>query len=198
MAFIRLLLLASFGSYLAWAAPVSSCAANPPAVGGFTCNVYPSLADGTPSEVSDIFSLFSLVSAGFIVLLESPTADPQDVSQWSDVLELIDIGDGNNAITARLMSGGCNCFPTFDTVNSFPSGFLIENQSGIGDDFVDFTVFVGGLNTFNIYSGSPVNESGDVPEPTTVALMGGGLSLLAYFKISRNALAAWLSARRSG
>jgi hypothetical protein len=194
MAFIRLLLFVSFASCLAFAAPVSNCAANPPAVGGFTCNVYPSLADGTPSEVSDIFKLFDVVSAGFIVLLESPTADPQDVSQWSDVLELIDNGD-ENATTARLMSNGCNCFPTFDTVSNYPSGFLVENQSGSGDDFVDFTVFTGGLNTFNIYSGSPVN---DVPEPATVALMGGGLSLLAYFKISRKALAAWLSARRSG
>jgi hypothetical protein len=196
MAFIRLLLLASFVSCLAFAAPVSSCAANPPSLGGFTCNVYPSLADGTPSELSDIFNLFDTVTAGFIVLLDSPTADPQDVSQWSDVLELIDNGEGN-AATARLMSNGCNCFPTFDTVSNYPSGFLVENQSGSGDDFVDFTAFTGGLNTFNIYSASRAVESGDVPEPATLALMGGGLSFLAYFKISRKALARWLSAPRS-
>jgi hypothetical protein len=82
---IRVLLLASFAALAALAAPVSNCTSNPPEVGGFTCNVYESLSDGTPSEVSDVFNLFDFVTAGFVVLLESPGSDLTDPGQWSDV-----------------------------------------------------------------------------------------------------------------
>ncbi|HYL72795.1 MAG TPA: PEP-CTERM sorting domain-containing protein [Bryobacteraceae bacterium] len=159
---------------VARAAPVSSCTANMSGV-GITCNVFESDVSGNPSEMSNIFSLGTSAVAGYVVLLEASGADQTNVANWSDVLHFIDDG-GGFASTAQLLSDGCNCFPSFATVNAAGGAFIVETQTGTGDDFTDSTQYSpSGTDVYNIFSGAPVNETGDVPEPASVALLGGGL-----------------------
>jgi hypothetical protein len=88
-----------------------------------------------------------------------------------------------------LLSDGCNnpasplsCFPTFDQVNAAPNAFITEVQTGTGDDYIDKTTFNASPNTYNIFSGAPVNESeGTVPEPASLTLLGSGIAGLALF-----------------
>ncbi|MBZ5724495.1 MAG: hypothetical protein LAP87_05815 [Acidobacteriia bacterium] len=172
----RLAILLLLAAALASAGPISSCAAN--AAGGVTCNIFETDAQGNPAEVSSVFALGTSVFSGWVVLLENPLAFVNDVTQWSDVLHFIDDGSGLTASTAQLLSDGCNCFPGFDTVNAAPHVFLVETQTGTGSDFADFTAFQAPPNTYNIFSGAPVNEN-EVPEPAGAPLAAGGLLVVA-------------------
>jgi hypothetical protein len=116
-------------------------------------------------------TLPSPVNAGFVVLLESPNAVQTDPTQWSDVLQFIDSGTGN---TLRLFSD-TGSFP--GNVLTSPHTFITEIQTGTGNDFTDFTVYTADINTYNIYSGAPVNEN-ETPEPASAALVGSGLIAL--------------------
>jgi hypothetical protein len=155
------------------AGPVSTCL-NHVGDSGFTCNIYETLADGTPSDISNILSFPTgqVVSPGFIVLLESPGANQTDPTQWSDVFQFIDNGDGTST-TGQLFSSGCNCYPTYSQINAAPNLFMTETQIGTGNDFVDSTTFAPGLNVFNIFSAAP----DPIPEPASSALLVSGLLL---------------------
>jgi hypothetical protein len=174
--------------------PVSNCA-NDVGDSGFTCNFFET-SGGVPSEISDVVSFPSVptvqsVKAGYIVLLESPGGSQTDPTQWSDVLHFIDNGTGQ-ATSAQLLSIGCNCFPTSAVVNATPHAFLVENQTGVGNDFIDSTQFVAGFNTFNIFSASPVSSGpgpSPVPEPASLALMSLALVFLFAFVRSRSKVA---------
>src|SRR5437879_3330544 len=134
------------------AGPISSCTIDNGGLGpGFTCDLFQTDVTGNPSEISNAVTLPSSVAGGYIVLLESPGAAQSDVSQWSDVLVF---GDGSASITTtvQLLSFGCNCFPDFPTVSASPNAFIIENQTGVGDDVLDVTVFSASPNTYNIHS----------------------------------------------
>ncbi|HEY6390464.1 MAG TPA: PEP-CTERM sorting domain-containing protein [Bryobacteraceae bacterium] len=170
-------------------APVSSCSPNPGINSGFTCNAYESNAAGVPSEMSNIFQLGPGGDTAFyIVLLEHTGADPTDNHNWSDVLVLIDDGHGT-ATTAQLFSDGCvsnnggpfSCFPSYTTVNNSPHAFVTQLQVGTGDDYVDKTTYMLGLTTYNIFSGAPFIDNGDVPEPGGMGLLGAGLIGLGLF-----------------
>lgn len=173
------------------AGPISNCA-NHVGDSGFTCNIYETLADGTPSDASNIFSFPTAqsVSSGYIVLLEAPGANQADPTQWSDVLHFIDNGLGfGQATTGQLLSIGCNCYPTYAQVTAVPNAFIVETQVGTGNDFVDNTPYVAGFNTFNIFSAAP----DPIPEPASFALMGSGLLIAlacARIKKSRSRLNA--------
>jgi hypothetical protein len=147
---------------------------------GFTCNIFESLANGDPSDVSGIFALPNLVTAGYVILLETAGSLPADNTQWSDVLHFIDNGQGS-AITGQLLSAGCNnaaapfsCFPTFATVNSVPNAFLIEAATGA-------TVFSAGPNTYNIFMDAGA-VTATAPEPASVLLGLSGFALLVLAK----------------
>lgn len=162
--------------------PSSSCA-NDIGDSGFSCNFYESLA-GVPSEVSDIVAFPSgqSTTAGYIVLLESPSSSHTDPTQWSDILQFIDNGTGN-ATSAQLLSSGCNCFPSLTTVEAAPNLFLTETQTGTGNDFLDSTPYVSGFNTFNIFSAAP-DPLTSAPEPDSLVLFASGLALsLAWFRV---------------
>ena len=164
------------------AGPVSACLGHA-GDSGFTCNIYETLADGTPSEISNIFSfpVGQLVSSGFVVLLEAPGADQTDPTQWSDVLHFIDDGAGMST-TGQLLSSGCNCFHTYSQVTGAPSLYMTETQIGTGDDFLDSTAYVSGFNTFNIFSAAP----DPTPEPASSALRGSALLLaVAYTRFKK-------------
>jgi hypothetical protein len=164
------------------AGPVSTCL-NHTGDSGFTCNIFETLGDGTPSEASNVFSFPTgqLVSVGYVVLMETPGADQTNSANWSDVLNFIDNGAGMSA-TGQLLSSGCNCFPTFAVVNAAPNIFITETQVGTGNDFLDSTPFAPGFNVFNIFSAAP----DPVPEPESSALLGSGLLLaLAYARFRK-------------
>jgi hypothetical protein len=169
------------------AGPISTCA-NHVGDSGFTCNIYETLADGTPSDASNIFSFPTTqsVSAGYIVLMEAPGGNQADPTQWSDVLHFIDDGVGQ-ATTGQLFSIGCNCYPTYAQVTAVPNLFMLETQVGTGNDFLDSTPYVAGFNTFNIFSAAP----DPIPEPASFALLGSGLLIAlacARFKKYRSAI----------
>jgi len=150
---------------IAGAAPISNCLLNDPAdiQQGITCNIFESLNDGTPSEVSGLVALPIIAVAGYIGVLENAGGSHTDPSQWSDVLSFVNRGDGL-AVSLQLLSIGCNvaagdtsCFPNPAQV----AAFIVESA-------VDPTVFVApaiiGDNFYNIYSS-------DVPEPATAGLV---------------------------
>jgi hypothetical protein len=117
------------------ATPVTNCATNPSGI-GFTCNIYESLADGTPSDISNIFTLPKPATPGYVVLVDDQNADVTIPLNWSDILHFIDDGTGLSP-TAQFLSKGCNdvlnpisCFPTYNQVNTSPSIFVLEAQSG--------------------------------------------------------------------
>ena len=157
------------GAMALHAGPVSSCSPNMTV--GITCNVFETDAGGNPSEMSSIFPLGTSAVAGYVVLLEMAGADPTNNANWSDVLKFIDDGSGF-ASTAQLLSVGCNCFPSFATVNAAGAAFIVESSSPP-------TVYSPGSDTYNIFSAE------EVPEPGALWLLSGGLIALGWRKSQR-------------
>jgi hypothetical protein len=143
--------------------PAANCAPNDG--GGFTCNIYEVNAGGAPSDISSVFTLPGNVNSGYIVLLENDL-DVTNPANWSDVLVFIEVdGDDDGGGTGnqiQLFSKGCNiapgntsCFPSYETVTSHLHSF-IDEAAGVGNDFVDYTVYTAGSNIYNIYSAGDI------------------------------------------
>lgn len=155
----------------------SSCTVNPTG-GGFTCDLF----ESDHGESSNVVTLpIGGFGAGYAVLLESgdanATADQNNIANWSDILIFLN-SDGRpvgTAATVQLVSDGSGLFPSLSAVLQAPHAFILETQTGTGNDATDVTVYSPSPNTYNVHSDAPVNE-GDVPEPAAVSLVALGLA----------------------
>jgi hypothetical protein len=138
------------GTLSADAGPISNCAPN--GGGGITCNIFETDGSGNPSEISNVITLPSPVTGGYLVLKDNPAAPDSDQTQWSDVL--VFAPTAGIATTVQLFSAGCNttnpndrsCFPSFATVTADPDSAFISETKGSA------TVFVATPNIYNIFS----------------------------------------------
>jgi hypothetical protein len=149
------------------AGPISNCVPN--GGGGITCDIFETDASGNPSEISNIITLPTLVTGGYLVLKDNPVAPDTDQSQWSDVL--VFAPTAGSATTVQMFSAGCNtanpndrsCFPSFATVSADPDSGFIDETHGAA------TVFVAGPNIYNIFS---IDDNPPV-RPFTLATSAG-------------------------
>ena len=172
---------------IASAGSISNCSPNGV---GITCNIFETDAFGNPSEISNAFSLGTIVVPGYVVLLEGAGLDQTNVANWSDVLTFIDDGNGF-ASTAQLLSDGCNCFPNYNTVSMGGVQFIVETPP--------VTVYSpSGTDVYNIFS----DETGEsqIPEPGTLGFVGLSLLMVVFArtKFQIAAASAIASRARSG
>lgn len=113
------------------------------------------------------------VVPGDVILFESANGSSTNRASWSDVLEFT---TGRTSSTATV-------FPDLDPGIQLPPNFVLSaNFRGVmevgstGTD-ADFTTYTAGSNVYNVYSDSPLFETNDpdVPEPSSLALMGVGI-----------------------
>ena len=157
------------------------CTADPTS-GAITCNLYETLSGDqgdTPSEITDPILLPSAVGLGVVIVMEGgnpndPT-DQQNRALWSDAL-LFAFAD--NFYTVTLFSDGCNTGIEND-VSCFPNPFGVSNAFLLEAATMP-TVYISGLNTYNIFSDPPETT---VPEPATLALLG--LVSIGFFAVRR-------------
>jgi hypothetical protein len=120
------------------------------------------------------------VVPGDVVLFEHATGSLTNPASWSDVVHFATGPNSSSATT----------FPDSETGPILPAGFtlsanavsIIETQTGTGTD-ADFTVYTAGSATYNIHSDAaltpePTEPGEGVPEPSTLALLAGGVLVL--------------------
>ena len=171
-----------------YAAPlVSACTVNNSGAGpGITCNLY----ESENGESSNLVSLPQPpgggAAAGYVVLLEggnpNDTANQNNVANWSDVVVFLNAAGAptGTATTAQLVSDGSGLFPSLATVLGSTHAFILETQTGTGNDNTDVTVYSPAPNTYNIFSDSPAKEN-DLPEPASISLLAAGLLGIGVF-----------------
>jgi hypothetical protein len=151
----------------------------PNASGGFDAFVYPVVADGTPSLLSDIFTLPTQVNPGWVVIVEDPSLSNKNTSNWSVIAHFIDNGNGK-ATTLQLLTGGpdqADYFPSVNKVFNQPHAFIAENLSGFSD-FTDYSVRTQVTRNYHFYTAAfPIADSG-----STFILLGIAFTALIVFR----------------
>jgi hypothetical protein len=180
------------------ATPTSFCVSGANAGFPVACTLYESRA-GAPSEVSDVVPIPQppgVVPSNTTVLIENPNLPQNDPKNWSDVIEFIPQTPGSPvgspSTSVEMLSVGCGnlqdptditCFPAAATVTQF----VVETQTGTGDDFRDctpFSVIFQGQDAVDVHacSDSPAVETGDtvpIPEvPLPILLPIGALGVV--------------------
>ena len=143
---------------------ISSCAFDNAETTLFTCNIYETDANGSPSEDTGQILLPTKVGGGWVVLLESGT--DQSTSNWGDLVFF-----SNNADTGivEMWSNPESGFdPALIALVTSPI-FLTEDASGVT------AYFSGGTQGVNndYFFHSDADER--VPEPITLSIFGAGL-----------------------
>jgi hypothetical protein len=157
----------------------------PNASGGFEAFLFPELTNGTPSLQGGIFTLPQAVNPGFVIILNSPTANQKDPSTWLDVIQFFDSGTGV-VNSVQLLRGGPNqstYYPTLKTVSKSADAFVTvgTDSNGMFTTFTDYSVVAAQTRTYHFYTGAfPIA----VPdEGTTLGLFG--LAILMLFMLHR-------------
>jgi hypothetical protein len=156
------------------AGPITTCRDH--GDGSHTCDIFETDLLGNETEIGPVHVLPNLVNSGYVVLMEDIAADQQDQRNWSDVLVFGDGGtvlDGSLTPHMQLLSDGCGSGIEGD-VSCFPSvGIVLASlHAFIQEAFVEPTVYTAVPNTYNVFSDSPL---GEVPEPSTLILLGASL-----------------------
>jgi hypothetical protein len=196
----------------------------PPSSGCFTpvsnptlqCTLYESRRDATgvevASEISDLVDFSKTIGAcapscvvpsGAVAIVQNPNLPQTDPHNWSDVVEFISAtggGPGTPSTSVQQLSEGCgNATNPFD-ISCFPQAasitqFVIETQTGLGNDFTDCTPFP------YLFQGQPVaqvtacsdaalNETPnpdvpDVPLAAMLPLAGAAVAVGGYWRRRR-------------
>jgi len=127
---------------------------------GFTSDIFENAAGGDESLLEQ---LPTPVTTGYVILLKSPSGDPTDETQWSDVAHFID--DGQGVATTMQFSSDSATFPSFETVSSslLPAPlFIVKTQTGQGNVVTTASI---APNTYNFHTGATMGGVTLIDDP---------------------------------
>jgi VPDSG-CTERM motif len=168
---------------VAHAFPVTSFTTN--SSGGFGAVVYPTLADGTFTSQSAIFTLPFAVNPGYVIIVDDPTVSNRNTSNWSDVIRFIGNGTGK-ATTMQMFTGGpdqTSYFPSLAKVMNSPHVFITESSATGGGftDFTDYSVSTNKVRNYRFYTAAaPLVATPD--SGSTLTLLGVALCALFFVR----------------
>jgi hypothetical protein len=180
--------------------PPSSSCFGPVTPLALQCALYETRRDATgtevASEISDVVDFTKsivacaptcIVPSGAVAIVENPNLPQTDPTNWSDVVEFLPVTagapPGSPSTSVQQLSEGCgnpnnpfdvSCYPPASAITQF----VVEVQSGQGNDFTDCTPFAYLFNgqsfaQVNACSDAPLNEAPnpDVPEAPLAAML---------------------------
>lgn len=153
------------------------------------CTAPPSIGSLSVGPLAFTFDIFDgsnplgiFVVPGDVVVFETPNGSASNPATWSDLVRFQNL-PGATQSTAVQFSDLENGLPPFTLSPNFQT--VVEIQTGTGTE-ADITTYTAGTATYRIHSDAANPEiqpepSGDIPEPATLLLLGGGLAAVAIF-----------------
>lgn len=153
------------------------------------CTAPPSISTAAVGALAFTFDIFDgnnalgiFVVPGDVVVFETPNGSPSNPAGWSDLVRFQNF-PGATQSTAVQFSDLENGLPPFNLSPNFQT--VVEIQTATGSES-DITTYTAGTATYRIHSDAANPElqpepSGDIPEPSTLVLLGGGLAALSIF-----------------